>query len=271
MKIVIGYDGSMRSRAAAAMLREQGHIVSAAYVTASSELPAELESKAASDGLFITAVYGDDSTTEGVISALCGHMKAYGFGAAATGHIARVSRDEKVTVDGENGEKQTVIKPCGAPRIAIAVDVPSDESAKLGLLSAETVAKLVLPLGELGAGELAEYAKAHSIHADAAPDAVPVPTGSVGSFRLSGLVFQRGEAPDPTRGGAMHLCHLPVKVGAAEAVESHIYIHQHVGYGMVADVIFITAPSYAEVGERVVVYDNDGNVMLGGRVSALLG
>ena len=40
---------------------------------------------------------------------------------------------------------------------------------------------------------------------------------------------------------------------------------------MVADVIFITAPSYAEVGERVVVYDNDGNVMLGGRVSALLG
>ncbi len=30
MKIVIGYDGSMRSRAAAAMLREQGHIVSAA-------------------------------------------------------------------------------------------------------------------------------------------------------------------------------------------------------------------------------------------------
>lgn len=150
MKIVIGYDGSMRSRAAAAMLREQGHIVSAAYVTASSELPAELESKAASDGLFITAVYGDDSTTEGVISALCGHMKAYGFGAAATGHIARVSRDEKVTVDGENGEKQTVIKPCGAPRIAIAVDVPSDESAKLGLLSAETVAKLVLPLGELG-------------------------------------------------------------------------------------------------------------------------
>lgn len=173
MKIVIGYDGSMRSRAAAAMLREQGHIVSAAYVTASSELPAELESKAASDGLFITAVYGDDSTTEGVISALCGHMKAYGFGAAATGHIARVSRDEKVTVDGENGEKQTVIKPCGAPRIAIAVDVPSDESAKLGLLSAETVAKLVLPLGELGAGELAEYAKAHSIHAVAAPDAVP--------------------------------------------------------------------------------------------------
>ena len=149
MKIVIGYDGSMRSRAAAAMLREQGHIVSAAYVTASSELPAELESKAASDGLFITAVYGDDSTTEGVISALCGHMKAYGFGAAATGHIARVSRDEKVTVDGENGEKQTVIKPCGAPRIAIAVDVPSDESAKLGLLSAETVAKLVLPLGKL--------------------------------------------------------------------------------------------------------------------------
>ena len=255
MKIVIGYDGSMRSRAAAAMLREQGHIVSAAYVTASSELPAELESKAASDGLFITAVYGDDSTTEGVISALCGHMKAYGFGAAATGHIARVSRDEKVTV----------------PRIAIAVDVPSDESAKLGLLSAETVAKLVLPLGELGAGELSEYAKAHSIHADAAPDAVPVPTGSVGSFRLTGLVFQRGEAPDPTRGGAMHLCHLPVKVGAAEAVESHIYIHQHVGYGMVADVIFITAPSYAEVGERVVVYDNDGNVMLGGRVSALLG
>ena len=137
MKIVIGYDGSMRSRAAAAMLREQGHIVSAAYVTASSELPAELESKAASDGLFITAVYGDDSTTEGVISALCGHMKAYGFGAAATGHIARVSRDEKVTVDGENGEKQTVIKPCGAPRIAIAVDVPSDASAQLGLLSAE--------------------------------------------------------------------------------------------------------------------------------------
>ena len=116
MKIVIGYDGSMRSRAAAAMLREQGHIVSAAYVTASSELPAELESKAASDGLFITAVYGDDSTTEGVVSALCGYMKAYGFGAAATGHIARVSRDEKVTVDGENGEKQTVIKPCGAPR-----------------------------------------------------------------------------------------------------------------------------------------------------------
>ena len=99
----------------------------------------------------------------------------------------------------------------------------------------------------------------------------PVPTGSIGSFRLTGLVFQRGEAPDPTRGGAMHLCHLPVKVGAAEAVESHIYIHQHVGYGMVADVIFITAPSYAEVGERVVVYDNDGNVMLGGRVSALLG
>lgn len=40
---------------------------------------------------------------------------------------------------------------------------------------------------------------------------------------------------------------------------------------MVADVIFITAPSYAEVGETAVVYDKDGNVMLGGKISALLG
>lgn len=271
MKIIIGYDGGMRARVAAAMLREQGHIVSAAYVTADSQLPVELESKAAADGIFLTAVYGDASTTEGVISALYGHMKAYTFGALATGHIARVSREEKTTADGEDGEKKTVVTENGTPRIAIASDAAADESAKLGLLSAETVSKLVLPLGTLGAGELASYARVHSIPADAVPGAVPTPVGSVGSFRMTGLVFQRSESPDPSRGCAMHLCHMPVIVGRADAVESHIYIHQHVGYGMVADVIFITAPSYAEVGETAVVYDKDGNVMLGGKISALLG
>ena len=109
MKIIIGYDGGMRARVAAAMLREQGHIVSAAYVTADSQLPVELESKAAADGIFLTAVYGDASTTEGVISALYGHMKAYTFGALATGHIARVSREEKATADGGDGEKKTEV------------------------------------------------------------------------------------------------------------------------------------------------------------------
>ena len=184
MKIIIGYDGGMRARVAAAMLREQGHIVSAAYVTADSQLPVELESKAAADGIFLTAVYGDASTTEGVISALYGHMKAYTFGALATGHIARVSREEKTTADGEDGEKKTVVTENGTPRIAIAADAAADESAKLGLLSAETVSKLVLPLGTLGAGELASYARVHSIPADAVPGAVPTPVGSVGSFRM---------------------------------------------------------------------------------------
>lgn len=270
MKIVVGYDGGLRARVTAAVLREQGNEVSAAYVTKDGLLPERIRRQAADDGLLITEVYGDGESSEGIVSALCGYMKVYGFGAVATGHIARVSREEKETVS-ENGETKTVIHENGVPRVACALDAGADESRKLGLVPGELVCKLRLPLGDMKPGELDTYAASKGIEGETAKsDAAPSDSDSAASFRLTGLVFQRGEAPNPAGGAAMHYCHVPVRVGTAAPVESHVYLHQLAGFGITADIIFITGRSYARAGEVAVVYDADGNIMFGGRISAVL-
>ncbi len=141
-KVLVGLGSGRGCRAAVRILQQQGFAVAGAVVRLSAEDDTVAAAKEAAKALGIQCITLNASelasqlAEEAVSSdlrfpALLAAADRLGIQYIATGHHARVETDAE-----------------GVSRICPAADPASDESAALAALPQETLARLILPLGE---------------------------------------------------------------------------------------------------------------------------
>lgn len=152
-KVLVGLGSGRGCRAAVRILQQQGFAVAGAVVRLSAEDDTAAAAKEAAKALGIQCITLNASelasqlAEEAVSSdlrfpALLAAADRLGIQYIATGHHARVETDAE-----------------GVSRICPAADPASDESAALSALPQETLARLILPLGEFSPEELDDLAE----------------------------------------------------------------------------------------------------------------
>lgn len=151
-KVLVGLGGGRGCRAAVRILQQQGFAVAGAVVRLRADDETVQAAKDAAKALGIECVTLNASELASQLAeeaaapdlrfpALLAAADRLGIQYIATGHHARV----------ETGAD-------GVSRILPAADAASDESAALAALPQETLARLILPLGEFSPEELEDLA-----------------------------------------------------------------------------------------------------------------
>ena len=149
-KVLVGLCGGTGCRAAVRILQQQGFAVMGAVVRLAEEDAAVQAAKNAAKDLGIECITlnaselaqeASDTAPDLRFPALLAAADRLGIQYIATGHHARVETD----ADGVN-------------HVAPSADAASDESAALAALPQETLARLILPLGEFSPADLADLA-----------------------------------------------------------------------------------------------------------------
>ena len=152
-KVLVGLCGGTGCRAAVRILQQQGFAVMGAVVRLAEEDAAVQAAKNAAKDLGIECITLNASELASQLAqeasdtpdlrfpALLAAADRLGIQYIATGHHARVETD----ADGVN-------------HVAPSADAASDESAALAALPQETLARLILPLGEFSPADLADLA-----------------------------------------------------------------------------------------------------------------
>ena len=153
-KVLVGLCGGTGCRAAVRILQQQGFAVMGAVVRLAEEDAAVQAAKNAAKDLGIECITlnaselasqlaqeASDTAPDLRFLALLAAADRLGIQYIATGHHARVETD----ADGVN-------------HVAPSADAASDESAALAALPQETLARLILPLGDFAPEDVAEMA-----------------------------------------------------------------------------------------------------------------
>ena len=150
-KVLVGLGGGTAAKVAVRILQQQGFAVAGAVVKLSAEeepLVQSAKEAAKALGIECATLNAEALAAQGVppvdarLSALLTAADKLGIQYIATGHHARVETDAE-----------------GVSRICPAADPASDESAALAALPQETLARLILPLGEFSPEELDDLAE----------------------------------------------------------------------------------------------------------------
>ena len=153
-KVLVGLCGGTGCKAAVRILQQQGFAVMGAVVRLCTDDPVVDAAKEAAKALGIECITLNASELASQLAeetaapadlrfpALLAAADRLGIQYIATGHHARVETDAD-----------------GVSHLLPAADAASDESAALAALPQETLARLLLPLGEFDAGDLAELAQ----------------------------------------------------------------------------------------------------------------
>ena len=158
-KVLVQMDGSTACAVAVRILQQQGFAVAGAAVRLAAEQAAQAEAaKKAAEALGIEcivlnaeALAGQEADPLGeggtpLFAALLTAADKLGMQYVATAHHARI----------ETGAD-------GVHTVCPAVDAAQDESTQLSALPQETLARLLLPLGEFTAADVQEMAEAFEI------------------------------------------------------------------------------------------------------------
>ncbi len=158
-KVLVQMDGSTACAVAVRILQQQGFAVAGAAVRLAAEQAAQAEAaKKAAEALGIEcivlnaeALAGQDAAALGeggtpLFAALLTAADKLGMQYVATAHRARI----------ETGMD-------GVHTVCPAVDAAQDESTQLSALPQETLARLLLPLGEFTAADVQEMAEEFKI------------------------------------------------------------------------------------------------------------
>ena len=145
-KVLVGLGSGRGCRAAVRILQQQGFAVAGAVVRLSAEDDTAAAAKEAAKALGIQCITLNASELSSQLAeeAVSSDLRFPALLAAADrlGHHARVETDAE-----------------GVSRICPAADPASDESAALAALPQETLARLILPLGEFSPEELDDLAE----------------------------------------------------------------------------------------------------------------
>ena len=153
-KVLVGLCGGTGCKAAVRILQQQGFAVMGAVVRLCTDDPVVDAAKEAARALGIECITLNASELASQLAeetaapadlrfpALLAAADRLGIQYIATGHHARVETDAE-----------------GVSRICPAADPASDESAALAALPQETLARLILPLGEFSPEELDDLAE----------------------------------------------------------------------------------------------------------------
>lgn len=151
-KVLVGLCGGTGCRAAVRILQQQGFAAAGAVVRLAAEDDTVQAAKDAAKALGIECITlnaselasqlaAEDVTSDLRFPALLAAADRLGIQYIATGHHARIETDAD-----------------GVHHVLPAADAASDESAQLAALPQETLARLILPLGEFSPADLAEMA-----------------------------------------------------------------------------------------------------------------
>ena len=153
-KVLVGLCGGTGCKAAVRILQQQGFAVMGAVVRLCTDDPVVDAAREAAKALGIECITLNASELASQLAeetaapadlrfpALLAAADRLGIQYIATGHHARVETDAE-----------------GVSRICPAADPASDESAALAALPQETLARLILPLGEVSPEELDDLAE----------------------------------------------------------------------------------------------------------------
>ena len=150
-KVLVGLGGGTAAKVAVRILQQQGFAVAGAVVKLSAEeepLVQSAKEAARALGIECATLNAEALAAQGAtpvdarLSALLTAADKLGIQYIATGHHARVETDAE-----------------GVSRICPPADPASDESAALAALPQETLARLILPLGEFSPEELDDLAE----------------------------------------------------------------------------------------------------------------
>lgn len=153
-KVLVGLCGGTGCKAAVRILQQQGFAVMGAVVRLCTDDPVVDAAREAAKALGIECITLNASELASQLAeetaapadlrfpALLAAADRLGIQYIATGHHARVETDAE-----------------GVSRICPAADPASDESAALAALPQETLARLILPLGEFSPEELDDLAE----------------------------------------------------------------------------------------------------------------
>ena len=141
-KVLVGLGSGRGCRAAVRILQQQGFAVTGAVVRLSAEDDTAAAAKEAAKALGIQCITLNASELASQLAEEAVSSDRLGIQYIATGHHARVETDAE-----------------GVSRICPAADPASDESAALAALPQETLARLILPLGEFSPEELDDLAE----------------------------------------------------------------------------------------------------------------
>lgn len=152
-RVLMGLSGSVRSGVAVRILQQQGFAVAGAVVRLTDADDTVQAAKDAAKALGIECVTLNASELASQLAeealpsdlrfpALLAAADRLGIQYIATGHHARVEMDAD-----------------GVSHLLPAADAASDESAALAALPQETLARLILPLGDFSPDELSDLAE----------------------------------------------------------------------------------------------------------------
>ena len=150
-KVLVGLGGGTAAKVAVRILQQQGFAVAGAVVKLSAEeepLVQSAKEAAKALGIECATLNAEALAAQGAtpvdarLSALLTAADKLGIQYIATGHHARVETDAD-----------------GVSHLLPAADAASDESAALAALPQETLARLILPLGDFSPDELSDLAE----------------------------------------------------------------------------------------------------------------
>ena len=150
-KVLVGLGGGTAAKVAVRILQQQGFAVAGAVVKLSAEeepLVQSAKEAAKALGIECATLNAEALAAQGVppvdarLSALLTAADKLGIQYIATGHHARVETDAD-----------------GVSHLLPAADAASDESAALAALPQQTLARLILPLGDFSPDELSDLAE----------------------------------------------------------------------------------------------------------------
>ena len=150
-RVLMGLSGSVRSGVAVRILQQQGFAVAAAVV----RLADTPEEHAAVDAAKALAKKLDVECVTLNAEALAGQD------AEAARCAALLTAADKLGIQyiGSSRRARLEVGPAGVHTVLPPVDAARDDSPALAALPQETLARLLLPLGEFDAGDLAELAQ----------------------------------------------------------------------------------------------------------------
>ena len=150
-KVLVGLGGGTAAKVAVRILQQQGFAVAGAVVKLSAEeepLVQSAKEAAKALGIECATLNAEALAAQGAtpvdarLSALLTAADKLGIQYIATGHHARVETDAD-----------------GVSHLLPAADAASDESAALAALPQQTLARLILPLGDFSPDELSDLAE----------------------------------------------------------------------------------------------------------------
>ena len=148
-KVLVGLCGGRGCRAAVRILQQQGYAVAGAVVrlTDADDTVQAAKDAAKALGIECVTLNASELAEEALpgdlrFPALLAAADRLGIQYIATGHHARVETDAD-----------------GVSHLLPAADAASDESAALAALPQETLARLILPLGDFSPDELSDLAE----------------------------------------------------------------------------------------------------------------